>query len=84
MSLFRRLSEAHPQAVVDLNEQYRMNEDIMVLSNKLIYNDRLRCGTEMVAKQRLALPDPTYIEKLHEGSSCAHEHCWLTQLLDPQ
>ncbi|KAF5309843.1 hypothetical protein D9619_010521 [Psilocybe cf. subviscida] len=30
-SLFRRLSEVHPEAVVDLRFQYRMNKDIMKL-----------------------------------------------------
>src|SRR5258708_3839618 len=35
VSLFKRLSEAHPQAVVELTFQYRMNEDIMLLSNKV-------------------------------------------------
>ncbi|KAJ3545844.1 hypothetical protein NMY22_g2278 [Coprinellus aureogranulatus] len=57
VSLFRRLSDAHPDSVVDLREQYRMNEDIMALSNKLIYSDRLRCGSEEVAKRKLVLPN---------------------------
>ncbi|KAF9233255.1 AAA domain-containing protein [Melanogaster broomeanus] len=48
-SLFRQLSKTHPHAVVDLTHQYRMNEDVMLLSNKLIYGDRLRCGSEAVA-----------------------------------
>ncbi|KAJ2918121.1 hypothetical protein MD484_g2295, partial [Candolleomyces efflorescens] len=56
VSLFRRLSDAHPESVIDLREQYRMNEDIMLLSNKLIYSDRLKCGSEEVAKRRLILP----------------------------
>lgn len=50
LSLFKRLSEAHPQAIVNLEYQYRMNQDIMVLSNALIYNYRLRCGTPAVAE----------------------------------
>jgi hypothetical protein len=44
-SLFKRLSEAHPSAVVTLPVQYRMAADIMALPNALIYNDALRCGT---------------------------------------
>lgn len=36
-----------------------MNEDIMLLSNKLIYSDRLRCGSKEVAKRRLILPFAT-------------------------
>jgi DNA replication ATP-dependent helicase Dna2 len=50
VSLFKRLSEAHPQAVVNLEFQYRMNADIMLLSNTLVYNHRLRCGTPAVAE----------------------------------
>lgn len=44
-SLFKRLSEAHPKAVVSLPVQYRMAADIMALPNALIYGDALRCGT---------------------------------------
>lgn len=53
VSLFKRLSEAHPQAVVTLEYQYRMNKDIMLLSNALVYNYRLRCGTPDVAEVNL-------------------------------
>ena len=57
VSLFKRLSERHPQAVVSLEHQYRMNRDIMELSNTLIYEHRLKCGTEGVAHARLELPN---------------------------
>ncbi|KAG2453466.1 hypothetical protein HYH02_001687 [Chlamydomonas schloesseri] len=56
VSLFRRLSEAHPQAVVTLSSQYRMCADIMALSNVLVYNGRMRCGSEAVANTQLHLP----------------------------
>ncbi|KAG6382086.1 Dna2-domain-containing protein [Boletus reticuloceps] len=84
VSLFRKLSVAHPHAVVDLTHQYRMNEDIMLLSNKLIYSDRLRCGSESVAKQSLVLPDKTFIDTLcgAGGCLCSDGKCWLAQLLD--
>ena len=36
-SVFRVRSEAAPQAVVALRRQYRMAEDIMALSNGLVY-----------------------------------------------
>ncbi|KAF9458560.1 DNA replication factor Dna2-domain-containing protein [Collybia nuda] len=82
VSLFRRLSDAHPHAVVDLTHQYRMNEDIMVLSNKLIYGDRLRCGSEKVAHQSLELPDRTFLDSLHESiASCHPDGCWLEKLM---
>ena len=34
-----------------------MNQDIMGLSNALIYENRLKCGTESVARAVLELPD---------------------------
>ena len=56
VSLFKRLAEAHPEAVVCLNSQYRMNEEVMSLCNILIYDNRLRCGNAKVAEGRLYLP----------------------------
>lgn len=48
-SLFKRLSDAHPGAVVALPVQYRMAADIQALPNALIYGDALRCGTGALA-----------------------------------
>ncbi|KAJ7069715.1 Dna2-domain-containing protein [Mycena amicta] len=81
VSLFRRLSTAHPDAVVEMAHQYRMNEDIMTLSNRLIYGDKLRCGTETVAKQSLALPDRAFLDGLHKRQTCHPTGCWLEQLM---
>ena len=41
VSLFRRLAEAHPAAVVALPVQYRMAADIMALPNALIYGNQV-------------------------------------------
>ncbi|THG99127.1 hypothetical protein EW026_g3162 [Hermanssonia centrifuga] len=82
VSLFRRLSEAHPHAVVDLVDQYRMNEDIMLLSNKLIYSNRLRCGSLEVAKQGLVIPDRSFLQNLHSSSDRPKCDCWIEKLLD--
>ncbi|KAI9456742.1 AAA domain-containing protein [Russula earlei] len=65
VSLFRRLSEAHPHAVVELTQQYRMNADIMLLSNKLVYDDHLSCGNQKVANQSLIIPNHTFIQDVH-------------------
>ncbi|KAM8894285.1 DNA replication ATP-dependent helicase/nuclease DNA2 isoform 2-T2 [Spinachia spinachia] len=54
-SLFKRL-ELHGEAVVQLNVQYRMNRQIMSLSNSLMYEGRLECGSERTATALLALP----------------------------
>ena len=83
VSLFRILTEAHPHAVVDLTDQYRMNADIMLLSNKLIYSDRLRCGSDDVASRRLVLPNTAYLRQMHLKSEPCHESgCWIQGLLD--
>ncbi|KAI9438474.1 Dna2-domain-containing protein [Lactarius indigo] len=80
VSLFRRLSEAHPHAVVELTQQYRMNSDIMLLSNKLIYGDRLSCGNQKVANQSLIMPDNLFIQRLHELVPSCGAQCWMKEL----
>jgi len=84
VSLFRRLSEAHPHAVVELTQQYRMNADIMLLSNKLIYDDRLICGNQKVANQSLILPDNTFIQGIHTLTSSCRDPCWMKELMLPR
>jgi DNA replication ATP-dependent helicase Dna2 len=61
VSLFRLLSERHPSALAILKHQYRMNEDIMLLSNSLVYDGLLKCGNEKVARQILRLPNPSQL-----------------------
>jgi DNA replication ATP-dependent helicase Dna2 len=89
VSLFRRLSEAHPGAMVNLEHQYRMNYDIMSVSNFLVYNNRLRAGTEEVAKSMLHVPRPDRLRELHVESGCQGEStkpsvCWLEHLICPK
>ncbi|TYZ67803.1 hypothetical protein PybrP1_001791 [[Pythium] brassicae (nom. inval.)] len=55
VSLFRRLSEAHPSAVQQLSFQYRMNADIMRVANRLVYGGKLKCGLSRVALNHLRL-----------------------------
>ncbi|KAK0235314.1 AAA domain-containing protein [Armillaria nabsnona] len=82
VSLFRRLSDAHPHSVVDLAYQYRMNSDIMMLSNKLIYGDRLRCGSRAVANRSLLLPNRNFLKAIHGGKLTCHRNgCWIEQLM---
>jgi DNA replication ATP-dependent helicase Dna2 len=97
ISLFKLLSEAQPDSVVNLEHQYRMAEDIMTLSNELIYSGRLKCGTPAVANRVLQIPNL-------EAGLAAHHHnvssistataatsictsnsaCWLRRSLSPQ
>jgi DNA replication ATP-dependent helicase Dna2 len=95
VSLFKLLCEAHPQAVVSLEHQYRMCADVMLLSNTYIYSDRLKCGTAGVASRKLTFPKPTgllaYHHKPYQSRSSAMQSCvepesascWLSRSLSP-
>ena len=67
VSLFKILNDAHPQSVVNLEHQYRMCEDIMMLSNKLIYSGRLKCGTETLKDAKLHVPNMAGLRSHHFG-----------------
>ncbi|OWM91537.1 hypothetical protein CDL15_Pgr024861 [Punica granatum] len=71
ISLFCRLSEAHPQAISALQSQYRMCQGIMQLANALIYGDRLQCGSSDVANAKLKF------------SMVKPSKFWLKEVLDP-
>ena len=75
VSLFKRLSDAHPAAVVYLTSQYRMNDHIMLLSNRLVYQNRLVVGNEQVARRMLDLPG---------WQSTTAVPRWLRDVLDPE
>ncbi|QSZ30374.1 hypothetical protein DSL72_004897 [Monilinia vaccinii-corymbosi] len=96
ISLFKYLSDSHPQSVVYLEHQYRMNADVMALSNILIYNGRLKCGSDSVASRRIIIPEMDALKAHHHTpSSILHStqkyiclepkrgRCWLRDLLDP-
>lgn len=74
-SLFRRLCEAHPSAVVSLVRQYRMAEDIMHLSNDLVYSGGLSCATREVASRSLCLAEGV--------GRTASPLLWLNAALEP-
>lgn len=96
VSLFKMLSEQHPSSVVNLEHQYRMCDDIMTLSNTLIYHGRLKCGTPAVAQRTLQIPKISALSLHHytlqklpttgPKSICvkaARGSCWIRDLLDP-
>jgi DNA replication ATP-dependent helicase Dna2 len=97
VSLFKLLSDAQPSSVVNLEHQYRMAEDIMLLSNTLIYSGRLKCGNASIAKRMLRIPGLRdglaahhhSIESLPQGipptSICIpNTSCWLSNALRPE
>lgn len=95
VSLFKLLSDAQPDSVVNLEHQYRMCEDVMLLSNTLIYSGRLKCGTPQVASRSLEVPNINAVKKFHSGEivpSQPHRgiclgtmqgRCWLQDLIEP-
>lgn len=86
ISLFRRLSEAHPEAMVYLRHQYRMNADIMAISNRLVYDNTLICGTPELANQSMAIlpPSGSWSNLCTNGCVDAFDGCWLGEVLDPK
>lgn len=74
VSLFKLLSDAHPQSVVNLEHQYRMAEDIMTLSNTLIYNGRLKCGTESLRHAVLDIPNMDALRARHFDAASFISH----------
>ncbi|KAK9460297.1 DNA replication factor Dna2-domain-containing protein [Lipomyces oligophaga] len=81
-SLFKLLSDAHRNSVAALRSQYRMCADVMLLSNVLIYNGELKCGSEAVANRQLVVPDlDRGLAKMHVNGDCL-EACWLRDVLD--
>ncbi|KAJ2689466.1 DNA replication endonuclease-helicase Dna2 [Coemansia spiralis] len=93
-SLFKRLCEAHPMAVVRLEYQYRMNTDIQRLANNLIYDGHLRCGLQTIANQQIHytvdpaiaiqnLPPSETESQVQPGKAAAVDLSWVVDVLDP-
>uniref|UniRef100_A0A8B9R5N2 DNA replication ATP-dependent helicase/nuclease n=1 Tax=Anas platyrhynchos TaxID=8839 RepID=A0A8B9R5N2_ANAPL len=77
-SLFKRL-EKNQNAVVQLTVQYRMNSKIMSLSNMLVYEGKLECGSEKVSNATVNLPN---LKKLKLELADASK-TWLKEVLEP-
>lgn len=70
-SLFKILADVHPSSMVNLCQQYRMNEEIMSIANRLTYHNLLKCGSESVRNQVLEISSIPQIP-------------WLKQVLAPR
>ena len=81
-SLFKILCDAHPEAVASLSAQFRMNADVMAISNALVYDGRLTCANEAVATRRLDLPG-RLPSATPGGSAAPAVSAWLDAALDP-
>ncbi|WAQ90948.1 hypothetical protein PtA15_13A348 [Puccinia triticina] len=83
-SLFKLLTEAHPDAVASLTMQYRMNEDIMSLSNALIYEGRLCSADPSMSDLGLEIPLGLLTDSFHTDDPVGcHDGCWLSDIMQP-
>ena len=55
VSLFRKLSEDHPDTILSLTSQYRMNESIMSIANHLVYQNQMQTACNEVSTGTLCL-----------------------------
>ncbi|KAK9895340.1 hypothetical protein P389DRAFT_162158 [Cystobasidium minutum MCA 4210] len=70
--------------MVYLRHQYRMNADIMAISNRLVYNSTLVCGTPELATRSLAVRPPTDSwMSICAGCTGPEKGCWLEQIIEP-
>ncbi|XP_032697627.1 DNA replication ATP-dependent helicase/nuclease DNA2 isoform X3 [Lontra canadensis] len=81
-SLFKRL-ERNENAVVQLTVQYRMNSQIMSLSNKLTYEGKLECGSDKVANAVISLPNFKDVKLELEFYADYSENPWMIQVFEP-
>lgn len=56
ISLFEKLCKTHPTCATVLKKQYRMNKDILELSNNIIYHGVMTHGSPEVALQTVEFP----------------------------
>lgn len=80
-SLFKILCDDHPESVSELTIQYRMCEDIATLSNFLIYDGKLKCGTADVRDRGLDVP---HLSRLAEFQTSPTIQRWIEDVLDFQ
>ncbi|KYR00392.1 DEAD/DEAH box helicase domain-containing protein [Tieghemostelium lacteum] len=79
ISLFKKLSSQHPFSVSNLTFQYRMSQDIMSISNTLVYNGKLKCGNSIVSNHQLNIPN-----LLLESSESKFVEKWLYETCYPK
>ncbi|XP_051829823.1 DNA replication ATP-dependent helicase/nuclease DNA2 [Antechinus flavipes] len=82
-SLFKRL-EQKQNAVVQLTVQYRMNSTVMSLSNKLVYEGKLECGSDKVANATVNLPSLKDVMLDLQAHGIDSENSWLRGAFEPK
>lgn len=53
ISMMKRLADSHPESVAQLTLQYRMNDDISLLSNILVYQGKMKSANENVGARKV-------------------------------
>ncbi|XP_071490385.1 DNA replication ATP-dependent helicase/nuclease DNA2-like [Diadema antillarum] len=76
-SLFQRLVSAHNSCAVKLSFQFRMNAEIMSLSNHLVYDGAMRCGNETVSTATVGMPS------FDDWCQTPSAEAWLVEALRP-
>ena len=76
VSLFQRLSEAHPHAVATLSAQYRMCDPIMAVCNTLTYGGELTCGSDESRMLRLSCQTRARCRSLMTGCCRPQSFGW--------
>jgi DNA replication ATP-dependent helicase Dna2 len=82
VSLFKILAERHPYTVAILRKQYRMNEDIQLITNRTVYNGQLECGSLQVRDAVLNIAKSA-IDSLFCGVCSDSPNCWIRYVLQP-
>ncbi len=49
ISLFEKLCKKFPAKMTFLSKQYRMNADILEISNNIVYNGKMQHGNDSIA-----------------------------------
>uniref|UniRef100_F6USX3 DNA replication ATP-dependent helicase/nuclease n=1 Tax=Ciona intestinalis TaxID=7719 RepID=F6USX3_CIOIN len=78
-SLFRRLT-SHKPALCELTLQYRMNKEIMALSNHVTYEGRLECAHPTVAEATVKLDNYDLVKSMLPDTDIE----WLLRTIDPK
>jgi DNA replication ATP-dependent helicase Dna2 len=55
-SLFERICKSHPDCTTVLKKQFRMNKEILELSNSTFYKGVMQVGDQRVANQKVEFP----------------------------
>jgi len=78
ISMLMHLAEGFPDALSKLTMQYRMNEDICLLSNMIAYKGLLKCGNDKIRTQKLELLISNNPDLINPA-----DQPWITQAINP-